>query len=101
MYCGDFWWARYISFIWAIPVLTYVFMTISKNKFIKSIGWLLLLIMLINSTIMIPSTLKIKRKLSNKLKQEILVDKEIQNDEFKFSKVNKAKEFNLTYKIVD
>ncbi|EGT3601026.1 hypothetical protein [Clostridium perfringens] len=101
IYCGDFWWARYISFIWAIPVLTYVSMAISENKFIKGIGWIFLIVMLINSTIMIPSTLEIKTKLSNRLKQEILVKKEIQNDEFKFSKVNKAKEFNLTYKIVD
>lgn len=101
IYCGDFWWARYISFIWAIPVIIYVLMTNDRNKFIKSIGWISLLIMLINSTIMIPSTLDRKIKLSDNLKKEILYDKEVKKDEFKFAKVNKKREYNLNYKLID
>lgn len=99
IYCGDFWWARYVSFIWVIPIITYVIMVNSKNKLNKIIGWTMLTLMLINSTIMLPSTLRIKNNLSNEIKQQILIDREIPNDEFIFSKINKSKEFNLSYKI--
>lgn len=101
IYCGDFWWARYISFIWAIPVITYVIMAIRNSRLNNIIGWGLLTLMLVNSTIMIPSVLEIKTELSNEIKTQILVNKEVRKDAFIFSKVNKAKEFNLTYKIVD
>lgn len=101
IYCGDFWWARYISFIWAIPLITYVIMATRKSRFNNIIGWGLLILMLVNSTMMIPSVLERKIKLSNEIKTQILVNKEVKKDTFIFSKVNKAKEFNLTYKIVD
>ncbi|MGC5816103.1 hypothetical protein [Clostridium perfringens] len=99
IYCGDFWWARYVSFIWTIPVITYIIIVNSKNTLNKIIGCIMLIIMLINSTIMIPSILEIKNNLSNGIKQQILIDKEILNDEFIFSKINKSREFNLTYEI--
>ncbi|WP_283697451.1 hypothetical protein [Clostridium perfringens] len=101
IYCGDFWWARYISFIWVIPVITYIIMVTSKSRVNKIIGWGLLTLMLVNSTMMIPSVLEIKTNLSNEIKKQILLEKEVKKDSFMFSKVNKAKEFNLTYKIVD
>lgn len=101
IYCGDFWWARYISFIWAIPLITYIIMVTMKSRLNNIIGWGLLILMLVNSTIMIPSVIEIKTNLSNEIKKQILVDKEIRNDAFIFSKINKTKEFNLTYTLID
>lgn len=103
IYCGEFWWARYVAFIWAFPVLLGVLMCQRKCKFEKFIGWLLLILMLVNSTITLPGIIKKRLSWSVGMKNQVINQQvmKIHRDNFTFSFINKANEFNKKYELFD
>ncbi|MGL5821715.1 MAG: hypothetical protein ACRCYE_08805 [Sarcina sp.] len=97
---GSFWWARYIPFIWLLPVGVGLLMMLKKSNISKIIGFVLLVLILVNSLIIIPTAIHTKINDSNKLKTYIFTKPLIiQEGPFMPSYINKAKEFNLNYTI--
>lgn len=98
---GSFWWARYINFIWLIPVGVGTFMVLKKSKISKIIGILLLILLFVNSAILIPTMISYKIRQSNSVKTYVFSKPlVIYQNNFEPSFINKAKEFNLKYTIV-
>ena len=99
---GAFWWARYINFIWLIPVGVGMLMVLKKSKISKVIGLLLLILLFVNSAILIPTMINYKIKQSDAVKNYIFSKQPlvIYENNFEPSYINKAKEFHLKYKIV-
>ncbi|MPQ42589.1 hypothetical protein [Clostridium tarantellae] len=99
LYGGEFWWARYMAFTWIFPVLTAILCCINKKNIIKISGSFLLVLLFINSITLIPSLkYKIKKgKDSREYFFSISKPIEILNDKFKYSKVNKAEEYHISY----
>lgn len=98
---GNFWWARYIPFIWGIPVFLSLIIFKRKYKIEKIIACGLLILMLINSLITLPGIIKTKINWSEDIKNQILNQSVINIPEkaFMFSYLNKAKEFNKNYEL--
>ncbi|MGL4741019.1 MAG: hypothetical protein ACRC41_09460 [Sarcina sp.] len=95
---GSFWWARYIPFVWLMPVGVGLLMMLKKSKISKVIGFLLLILILVNSLIIIPTAIHTKIDDSNKLKTYIFTKPLIiKENNFMPSYINKAKEFDLKY----
>lgn len=99
---GSFWWARYINFIWLIPVGVGTFMILKKSKISKIIGILLLVLLFVNSAILIPTMISYKVRQSNEVKDYVFSKQPlvIYENNFEPSFINKAKEFHLKYTIV-
>ncbi|MGL4450858.1 MAG: hypothetical protein ACRCTZ_06665 [Sarcina sp.] len=98
---GAFWWARYINFIWLIPVGVGTFMVLKKSKISKIIGMLLLILLFVNSAILIPTMISYKIRESNGVKAYVFSKPlVIYQNNFEPSFINKAKEFDLKYTIV-
>ena len=98
---GSFWWARYINFIWLIPVGVGTLMILKKSKISKIIGILLLILLFVNSAILIPTMIRYKVNHSNGVKAYVFTKPlVIYQNNFEPSFINKAKEFDLKYTIV-
>lgn len=103
IYCGEFWWARYVAFLWGIPILIGVFMCQRRHNVEKVIGWGLLMLMLINSLITLPGIMKKRLEWSQGMKNQVINQEvmKIHRDNFTFSFINKANEFNKEYELFD
>ena len=98
---GSFWWARYINFVWLIPVGVGTLMMIKKSKISRIIGLLLLILIFINSAMILPTMIYFKINQSNGVKKYIFTKPlVIYQNNFEQSFINKAKEFDLKYTIV-
>lgn len=97
---GAFWWARYVPFLWALPLSVGFFMYLRKSKIIKVIGMCFLLLMFVNSAIIVPGAIYFKVQRSNQLKNYIFSKPLIiTENNFTPSFINKAREFHLSYKL--
>lgn len=96
---GGFWWARYVPFLWGLPLLVGLFMFLRKGKVIKTIGMAFLILMFVNSIIIMPYALYYKIKGSNGMK-EYIFEKNlvIQKGEFSKAYKNIAQQYHLDYK---
>lgn len=95
---GAFWWARYVPFLWALPLSVGFFMYLRKNRVVKVIGMCFLILMFVNSIIIVPGALYFKVQRSNQLKNYIFTKPLIiTENNFTPSFINKAREYHLTY----
>lgn len=100
IYGGDFWWARYVPYLWGIPVLVAFLFVLDNNKNMKRLGKGLFVIMMINCFLIAPIAVGGKIWRSNLAKEYIFGEElNIKNDNFGNSFINKAKEYNLKYNI--
>lgn len=98
---GGFWWARYVPFLWAVPLLVGLFMFLRKGKLIKIIGMAFLILMFINSIMIPPYALYYKIKNSNGMKSYVFEKNlVIEKGEFSQAYINIAKQFHLDYKYI-
>ncbi|MGL5617006.1 MAG: hypothetical protein ACRDD2_12385 [Sarcina sp.] len=97
---GVLWWARYIGFLWAIPLMVGLLLFLRKSKISKTIGMAFLLIMFVNSAMILPAAVYYKNQRSNTIKEYVFTKPLIiyQNN-FEASYINKAREFHLDYTI--
>lgn len=102
IYGGDFWWARYVPYLWAIPVLVAFFFSADNNKNLRRVGKGLFIIMVINCFLIGVMSVGGKVYRSNDLKKYIFSENlKIKADVFGNSFINKAKEYKIDYKIIE
>lgn len=100
IYGGDFWWARYVPYLWGIPVLVAFLFILDNNKNMKRAGKGLFAIMIINCLLIGVIAVSGKMLRSNQMKEYIFSQElNIKADNFSNSFINKAKEYNLKYNI--
>ncbi|MPQ42582.1 hypothetical protein [Clostridium tarantellae] len=100
LYGGEFWWARYVAYIWLFPVLVSGLLAINKKIYVKLLGYLMIVLLFINSVMIIPYTAEYKLEQSTLIKAHIFEQKQpikITKDNFQYSYENKAKEYNIDY----
>lgn len=97
---GSFWWARYVAFLWLVPVGVFTLMILKKSIISRIIGIVMLALVFVNSAIIIPTCISYKINQSNGVKNYLFSKPLIiyQNN-FEAAYINKANEFHLPYKI--
>lgn len=101
IFSGAFWWARYIAFLWLLPVGVFTLMFMQKSKISKIIATLMLILIFVNSAMIIPTCINYKIKESEGVKAYVFSEPlKIYQNNFEAAYINKANEFNLKYTIV-